>query len=762
MTSGESSASQKTPLADAVLQDPLAVPVGVTEWLRDWEAKLRAARASVAVASEQAPWLNILEECRAELDILIDNDRLSAFRRLLRRPLGQLVEGSIPRRSFDRLAADVLDRAQAASEISPVAKRCLAKLADLEYAYSQRLPSRMRELVARFRIRREDIARLRRAQDAAELESRFSRVERRLSRLSGLIGQEQPRSETVAGETLAHSELRLALELRLRERNALRQIEGAGPAERMRLGSHLDALARLPHNSAISAGRPTAGSVMLEGTLDRVRRVSESVPYGWGDGPLWVGAIAAANAHRFGTPGRFAWIPVSTQSGGGVRSHSEEDAAIAMHVIPLGDELAYISRNVRSAVRLWSATTELGRVVDAQVAADDVAREHPAVIASDLKLLFDGFDDRQSHWYESRRRAKLRLIATDESGWFARIVRRGELEILDRPAWLTEASEAAFRVLQPPERLRGRRGGAASSASVVEVAVLGSTPVATFLGFATWDVRTGLLEHERAWLRTTTHRWHGAAEAIRREAELFRRMMRHRGSRTLGTLRWLASARIPGEQSRHPLYGLPTAYLAKDLGALGRSLSEDPAALTAIFRAVARVFRTAHACDFTVGACHLGAFAYGVDWQRDPLVPEPTVVLIHAPCATPIGEKYLPAIPAAGGPIPRYRVLGVPIVTSAVEGQQPARPEHDMMALGGFMLDLLLDEPSGYGATHWYDLLSTRRSVTGMAGSRYGELAMAVLKAMRDEDGHRRLLRMCDGIVERLPTNLAEIRGLLE
>jgi hypothetical protein len=427
--------------------------------------------------------------------------------------------------------------------------------------------------------------------------------------------------------------------------------------------------------------------------------------------------------------------------------------------MPLDRDLAFISQSIGSAIRVWSASAELGSTVEAQVAPDDVKQQQAAVVANDIEMVFDGFDRRQTRWYETKLRVELRLVAKCTDGWFARVVRRGELEPCTTPAWQTAGSGSSFRVLHSADSLRRSVEDAEDSDEVIEVAPAASSPIASFLGFGTNEVVTGLLEHQRAWLRTTTHPWKGVAVALRRERDLFRRMAKKQAGAE--ALVQIASARLAGTRLGHPLYRIPNAFFPPDLGAFRHSIVEDQSVLTAVITAVARAIRSAHACDFTLGVCHLGAFAYAVNWKPHSLVPMPAVVLTHAPCATPVGEKYCPPPSPSPNAVPLYQMLHVPLVPPHVEGQQVAKPEDDMFAFGAFMLDLLLREPVAAGALPWFDLLRNLKVSAIASAASHKSLTVDLFCAMRDQPGRHSMLAMCDRMIQEEPKGLTAIEALL-
>jgi hypothetical protein len=759
--SGTDARRTSTPLADAVLGNPLAIPAGVADWLRGWERVLREFREEIATALERYNWLLSLAESRAELDLLLEDEHLSAFRRLLRRPLNQLTSDGAARQSFDWTTEQIVLRGRTALALAPIAEDCLTKLDSLTIDFEGRMPNRLAELTLRYRLDRERLGRLRRVTDVQEFARYVDLVRSRLTDLARLLDGVRLEAEVVPDDILSPFELFLALSLRRRERDSSAQLESAVPFERLELGRHLDDLAREPIAAASLTQPPRALGFLLEGALAHVRGTSIDVPYGWPDGALWVGAIAAINARRFGSPGSFSWVPLGIAGPHGQNAETtEEDNEIGpLRVMPLDRELAFISQSVRSAIRVWSASAELGSTVEAQVAPDDAKRQQPGIVASDVEMVFDGFDPRQTRWYETKLRVELRLIAKCADGWFARVVHRGELEPCETPPWQTAGSGSSFRVLLSADSLRRNWEDAEDSDDVIEVARLASSPMASFLGFGTNEVVTGLLEHQRAWLRTSTHPWQAVAVGLRRERDLFRRMAK-KPSGAEGLVQ-VATARLAGTRLGHPLYRIPNAFFPADLGAFRQRIVEDPGVLVAVITAVARAIRSAHACDFALGVCHLGAFAYAVSWRPNSLVPVPAVVLAHAPCATPVGDRYCPPPSPSPNAVPLYQTLHVPLIPPHVEGQQIAKPEDDMFAFGAFMLDLLLKEPVATGAVAWFDLLRNWKVSTLAAATSQKSLAIALLRAMRDEVGRRNMLVMCDRMTHEEPKDPAAIEGLL-
>ena len=748
-----------TPIVDTVLANPLAVPGGVAEWLRRWESELRQVQSRLTDAHKKLPWLAVVAEALAEVDLILGSKRLSAFWMLLKRPLSQLVEGTAARTAFDRIAGGMLERGEIALAVAPLAEAAEARLTTLERAYGVALPTRFLELVRRYRIGHGDIGRLRRPAEAKLITERITRAETELQELAALVGFAELPMERVADEHLTPLELRLAFELRTRDRNAHRQIEGTAPGERARLGQHLDQLARLSKKAASPSAASHPTIAMLEGTVSRLRHVSESVPHGWTDGPLWVGAITAANARRFEIPDRFAWAPVGIQPATvQIEGATGDPSTAPLRVMPLSGDLAYISRGVDTAIRLWSAETRLGSIVEAQVAASDIPDAQARLLSSDITMLFDGFDNRQTRWYENRRRAQLEVIARDSTGFYARIRRRGELKVLDDPAWRSETTGTGFRVLLSAANLYDAGRDHTTAQEPVEVARIGTDPVATFLGFATVEVQTGLRDNERAWLRSTTYQWQGTSVSLERETELFRRI--GNDAPRIDALRRIGTARLAGSRRACPLYRVPSAFFAPDPAAFARRLTLHHRALLATFRSVAMVLRGVHHCGYALGACHLGAFAYCVDWSQYLGVPDPSVLLAHAPCATPLECTYIPPLPATPRAASRFSMLRLPVLTPMVEGQQKASAEDDMLCFGAFMLDLLLPTPIGEDAS-WFELMGGAGAGVRSGSFEHRALALAILDAVADGSGRRRMLEACDAMITTAPTEPSAIAALL-
>ena len=187
--------------------------------------------------------------------------------------------------------------------------------------------------------------------------------------------------------------------------------------------------------------------------------------------------------------------------------------------------------------------------------------------------------------------------------------------------------------------------GAAAVANAIPAAFTGDGPRASFLGFTLRDVRTGLAGDERAWVRGDTSRWRGATDSMRRELALMTALHRAVGERTprgveagLQPLGWATVIDTDGPM---PLYRIPLVTVEAH-GHIRQWIIEQEVHLLAVLCGVARVIEAVHAAGYALGVHHTEAFAYGLSWGPQPLVPVPTVLLAHAPCAAHLGEPYAP------------------------------------------------------------------------------------------------------------------------
>jgi hypothetical protein len=205
----------ETPVADAVLRNPLAIPAGVAPWIRGWERRLRDAMRTVntqAVAHGMA--VPAFDEALAELRELHPDARAGVFELLLQRPLWQLAEGSAARETFERYAETVLERVATAMnllrELGPLHIERRALISE----FGELFPNRLAEQLTRARARDEDIARLRRGVDAQRMRARLARARMVLERMADAVhstGFEPSAGRVATGETEALAEMVVAL-----------------------------------------------------------------------------------------------------------------------------------------------------------------------------------------------------------------------------------------------------------------------------------------------------------------------------------------------------------------------------------------------------------------------------------------------------------------------------------------------------------------------------------------------------------------------
>jgi hypothetical protein len=766
-----------TPVSDAVLARPLAVPAGVAPWLRGWERRLRdAAAAAEAEAVTRGERVPAFEDALAELHELHPDAERGVFRLLVQRPLWQLAEGSAARETFDRYAMTVLERVDAGvgllDALMPLRREREALIAE----FGALLPTRLAEQLTRARARDEDIARLRRAPDAERMRVRLARARATLERMAAVArdgGFDGSAGRVVAGEPETLAEMFIWLTLERRIRRQLEEHSGALRQHRGRLAAELRGLA-LAAPTARAAARVglRAGhtAVVLEHLVAMMS--AEAASLEGGDAPLWTGALAAGMAAHHPAPDRFAWLPSLAVD---TPDQDERTPAVAeevhlLHAVPIGGGLVYLSPRGESAIRVRTRSVHLGDVVECQLAPEMVPRSPHALVDRDVAAMFDGLDPSQSRWYATATRAALRVVASHGAGWFARLDHRGVVEALDQPAWHAEGPGSAFRVLRPARV--PQRGNANDRAGESHAAAFTSDRAqAAFLGFTLREVRTGLLGDERAWIRGVTGRWRGATDSISAEHALFSALHGpvtgpQASARTDSggavitpavaglSLRPLGWAATPDSQTPMPLYRIPLATLDGPTH-LRNWIVEREEHLLAVIAGVARIIEAAHAAGFALGVCHTEAFAFGIGWTPHPLTPVPTVTLAHAPCATRIGEPYAP--PATREMLPsHYRMLRTPVLVPVVAGAQLATPERDMQGFGAFLIDLLLDHPIvERGAIDWYDADRILRERAALATKRH-ELVKHLSLAVDDPLGWKRLRAVC----ERAARGLTSVAGL--
>ena len=752
-------ASTSTPVSDAVLANPLAIPPGVAQWLRQWELLLRAALRAAEAPRVPQPPVPAWEEALAELRGLDPDAPESVFRLLLLRPLWQLEEGSPARDTFERYVRTVLDRIDAAralaQEIVPLREERDRLIAD----FAPRFPNRLAEQLERVRARDVDIARLRRASDARRMRARLARGRAALERLASLVPPDDDDSAVharVDGETETIAEMTAALALAEQERRQLVLHPVALRAHRRHLVAQLRGLARsAPPGARAADAEPRARTgghtaVVLE-QLIHAAGAMDATPTRGRDAPVWTGAISAGLAAHHPGLDRFAWLPALLAADD---ASVDDDPTLAvapdlLHVVPVGDGLVHLSPQPSSAVRVYTRTVRLGESVECQVVPDLVPRHSAALLDADVAALFDGLDPDRSRWYSTASRARARVVARHGGGWFARLEQRGQLTVLEQPAWHRDGPGAAFRLLRP----------AAWHNRLESVVPSRDEPVASFLGFTTRECRTGLRDDERAWVRGLVSGWNGASEAIAREAELFSRLESQSADRTAASLelalRPLTWVRVEKERDRYPLYAVPLATV--DAPRRLRSwIVESDDHLLAVVASVARILQAAHAAGFALGVCHAEAFAYTLAWSRHPLTPRPAAVLAHAPCATRLGEPFAP--PGGTGLAPAYyRMLRTPVLVPQVAAAQPATIERDMQGFGAFVLDLLLEHPIyERGTLDWYDAPAVVRARASQC-SPHPTIAKYLADSIQEPPGWRRLTSMLERLAAGKVEKVAEL-----
>ena len=762
MTAGLDAPRSATPLADAVLANPLAVPAGVAPWLRSWERRLRdtmhLARGRVQLHPRTTP---AVEDAMAELRELHPDARTGVFRLLLQRPLWQLAEGSAARETFDRYAGTVLQRVHAALELLDALAPLEAERSALIAEFGELFPNRVTDELARARGRDEDVARLRRAVDAQRMRVRLSRARAVLERVADTARGEgfvPTAGRVVAGEktTLAEMVVRLAVERRVRRK--LERHSAELRAHRGHLAAELRGLAlSAPPRGAGRGSRGGHNPVVLEHLIAAAAGAG-GTSLDAADAPHWTGALAAAmSAHHPGSD-RFTWLPVlMTEEPATTDSDAEPAGQVELlHAVPLDDGFVYLSPAPESVIRVRTRSVRLGELVECQVAPEMVRRLPHALTDRDVAAMFDGLDASHSRWYGTATRGSARIVASHGAGWFARLERKGVVEALDQPPWHVEAGGSAFRVLRPASPIGSTAAHAPTS---IPAAFTGDGVRASFLGFTLRDVRTGLAGDERAWARGVTSRWRGATDSMRREFALMAALHRAAADRpasgaALG-LRPLGWATASDADGLMPLYRIPLATIDGH-NHLRHWIVEQESHLLAVLAGVARVVEAVHAAGYALGTWHTEAFAYGLSWRPQPLVPVPTVLLAHAPCSARLGEPYAP--PAAREMLPsHYRMLRTPVLVPQVAGAQLATRERDMQGFTAFVIDLLLDRPIvDRGVVDWYDADGVVRGSVAEC-TRRPELVKLLLRAIDDPLGWRRMLALVERLAAGRIGSLAEL-----
>ena len=746
--------ASRTPVSDAVLLNPLAIPPGVGHWLREWEVRLRATLRDAEQGEQPDPAVPAWDDALAELRGLDPDAADSVFRLLLLRPLWQLEAGSAARDTFERYVRTVLDRIDAARALVRDIGPLRAERDRLVDEFAARFPNRLAEQLERVRARDVDIARLRRATDATRMRGRLMRARTALERIAALAGTaDDDPGARVAGERETIPEMRAALGRAEQERRQLVLHPIALRAHRRHLVAQLRGLARSAPAAAQPAATEAAGrrshtAVVLE-QLIHAAGAMDGASVAGRDAPVWTGAVSAGVAAHHPGLDRFAWLPalLAADDPNVDDEAPTVSAGDLLHVVHVGGDLLHLTPRPASAIRVYTRTVRLGEPVECQVVPDLVARHSAALLDADVAALFDGLDAERSHWYSTDSRARARIVGRHGDGWFARLEQRGVLSVLDQPAWHREGPGAAFRLLRPAS-MRNR---------VETVSTVRDEPVASFLGFTLRECRTGLRDDERAWVRGLVSGWAGAADAIAREAALFERLHATAEARSSSELAlqvrtWV---RVDGERDRHPLFRVPLATVDSPRR-IRPWIVESDAHLLAVLGSVARITQAAHAAGVALGVCHAEAFAYTVTWDPHPLTPRPAAILAHAPCATRLGEAYAP--PGGTGLAPAYyRMLRTPVLVPQVAAGQQATIERDMQGFGAFVLDLLLEHPIfERGTLDWYDAPAVVRARASQC-SAHPTIAKYLGDLIQDPLGWRRIADMCARLARGEVRKVAEL-----
>lgn len=717
--------SVPTPIVDAVLGDPLAVPFEVDGWLRGIERRARTLRSRTEDACAGSGVLPLLTEAHATLVAFLDDPASSALHRTLRRPLAQLAVGTPAQRSFGSLADFLFRRTEDALDLQAAADALRQRVHEVRERYGARAPHFTGVHLRAARVGEAELLRARRVADVRAMGARLDWAEAALERLWSRLPAEREGGDgawEMTGDSGASAdELCAALALRLPERGAPGRAAGTTRTLRATALRHLEAL-----GGAAGWDRParSAPHLVAERLAQEAARPDESLAPCGEDALLWGALLRTSQAALHDPRDEQGWQPRIRVEG----PHQEEEAAggATLWMVPVDDTYVLLTPEVPSAVRVASRGVRLGKAVDCRLFGIPGEPESLERARLEVAPFFDGIDSAEPGWYATRRNARFEVVGRHGANWFARIDRRGEAKRLRTAAWEEAAPEAgAVRLLGAAPPLLPGPG--------LETCPAGTPPV-TFLGFRTHEVRTPLLDHRTAWLRTAVSPSAAVERALERERELFRLM----GRAGVGLAPCpLGPARLAGSGTAGLLYGRPFALRLEDTPPLEQWLRRD--SLAALTRAVARLLAAVHGTGHALGVCHSDAFSYGMDWRRLGAAPRPRATLVHAPFAARLGHAYEP-LPDADTPrYPRIRFRGLPLPVARGE---TATPETDAAGFALFALELLAEKPlpGTRGWLGWGDLPGAVMEHADICFARPG-LATELARSLADPAQWGALLR---------------------
>ncbi|MEJ7811626.1 MAG: hypothetical protein WKG32_14535 [Gemmatimonadaceae bacterium] len=720
-----------TPYVDEVLRDPLAVPPGVSAWLRDIESRARALHARVFDTHGRTLPIPVLEEAARGIEHFLHDRTSGALHRTLRRPLGQLAPGTPASSSFGKYAHGLFERVEEALAVQAAADVLRRSIDELRERYAPRLPNLAEGTLRDARLTDDGVAKAHRVRDLERMTRRLQWANDRLERLLAELppGAAPP---LAPGHPLARAagtptldELRAALSLRLEQRRNVTNSAGVAAELRRLAARHRDALRRAAGPEVHA--EPATYLVAAE-HLASVAALPDAPVAGQYDAVmLWFGLLHEARGAVNTAISGPAWRPVPTDTVSTSPSDADDreldDDDLIDFVVPIDDRYALITKRIRSAVRVWTwGAAREGASVRVRAFGEASTWQSAALAQLDVAPCFGSLSPAEPAWYRSQRDAVLSLVEPDGEDWFARIDSPGTLVRLDVPAWKERCgSPGALRVLEEPH-------------NVVPGTTLwvGPAPGYTqsFLGFRTQTVRTPLMGHPVAWLRSGEATTSAAEVALEREHALFVRVAESSAGIALQPL---GGGRIEESSTSGFLYARPLALRPEQSPPLADWLTRNQAVAIDCLRSVARVLVAVRDAGFSLGQCHPDMFAFGMDWSDTTRPPRPVAVLVSAPFAARLGTRFIAAASPGkldGLQYPKVRFRGA--VPAVLQGHA-ATPEVDAQAFGILALDVLAKQPIVEGST-WFIWELLPDFVIAKAAQVYSQptIASAIAESMKD------------------------------
>ncbi len=696
-----------TPLVDAAFTDPLAIPAGLDELLRQREARARellaeALRAQGTGAAE----LPILADVREQLTRFLSPE--GALPRLLRRPVAQLAPDKPAVRSFERFCTGLFARAADALEAAATLSRAATERQRLLGQFGERFPDTLARLGREHRAAEDDLRAIRRGEDARAFLVRLGRVEARLRLLQDALPpgtlESPPRRIEGVAEPLTLDELIALFQVRLLQRAAFAG-DPSAPRRRLRRLAHRH-LQALGDRGGWAPGAEALPDVVAQTLAERTLTGPGEADSGE-DGGVWSQLLAAADRAGAGLAG--GWYPrVNAPLVQEEPRWTETDH----FVIPIGGSYVAITPAVRSPVLVRESREGL-----VECAAFDAGPHIDLRLAElDVAPLFAGLEPAQAGWYRTERTAQLRLLASDGETRFATLVLRGAVRRTKTPATRPrDDTGGTLRVLQSPGSLAWR--------SVVEVEAA-DRRIARGWGVETRAVSSPFPGSSRLWLRTPDDGT--TMTQLERES---RRLAALQKAACGCALEPLAHGRL--EDGREGiLYRPPFALRLRESDVVGEWLEPEARELERqgeVLRGVAA------RAGLALGVYHSAAFAYSLEASEPAGRAVPALVVIHANWATPFGERF-PALEEEF--VPEYRLLRyrgvVPSVIGALASEESDRP-----ALALWTLELLARQALPFAG--WLDWESMLWAVCEHASSHFRDPALALRLAdeLRTRSGAR-------------------------